>query len=143
MEYGYKYAQLGEEQRMNDFTIADKDRNFQQAVKEFEAETGLRWAELDFDTQKELFDRYDADRKYNLSVYKAGSSGGGTGGGLRFAAACTDEFGLEPLVVAIGRGACETGFVICGGGLATYPFEAGGGRTAAEGLGMNAVGWGG
>ena len=84
MEYGYKYAQLGEERRMNDYEIESGDREFQQAVKEFEAETGLRWAELDFQTQKELFDQYDADRKYNLSVYKAsnsGSSGGGGGGG--------------------------------------------------------------
>lgn len=123
MEYGYKYAQLGEEQRMNNYEIESRDREFQQAVKEFEEETGLGWAELDLQTQKELFDQFDANRGYNLDVYKAsnsGSSGGSSGGGGGTATPATLVKIQNEMLDIINAGTQENPGKYVAGKLATY-----------------------
>jgi hypothetical protein len=80
-EYSYKQEQLDlqrdqlqETQRSNIIDEQQKQRQFLQDVKEFEAETGIKWAGLDLDTRKQLFNEWDSQRSYDLDVFKANTS---------------------------------------------------------------------
>ena len=86
MEYEYKYAQLGlqegqlaETTRMNNYEIMSGDRDFAESVRQFEADTGLKYDQLDLDIQKELWNRWNEDRKYNLDVRNVNNSSSGGG----------------------------------------------------------------